>query len=73
MLLSSVQLHADDLKRKMHTKSLDGQKGTPDDRVANVLNFSTNQKESSFKMPIPETVYKMFNFFPANTTDLVLN
>lgn len=52
-----------DLRRKTHTKSLDGQKGTPDDRATNVLNFYTSQKESSFQMPTPETVHKVFNFF----------
>lgn len=38
-----------DLRRKTHTKSLDGQKGTPHDRAANVLNFYTSQKERSFQ------------------------
>lgn len=42
----------------MHTKSVDGQKGTPDDRAANVLNFYTNQRESSFQMPMTEQFAK---------------
>lgn len=42
----------------MHTKSVDGQKGTPDDRAANVLNFYTNQRESSFQMPMTEQFVK---------------
>lgn len=42
----------------MHTKSVDGQKGTPDDRAAKVLNFYTNQRESSFQMPMTEQFAK---------------
>lgn len=47
-----------DLRRKVHTKNVDGQKGTPDDRAANVLNFYTNQRESNFQMPMTEQFAK---------------
>lgn len=40
---------SNDLRRKVHTKSVDGQKETPDNRVANVLNFYTNQREAASK------------------------
>lgn len=40
---------SNDLRRKVHTKSVDGWKETPDDRAANDLNFYANQRQAAPK------------------------